>query len=323
MAGKYGIHIYHPRFGESGARYTYTPETNSIAKGVASIKFQTEAAAEEMLSMAREKQYDHFTDVLVDLIDRKLLDARQIGILIKIDFFEKFGNQTELNRIYNMCSDFRFGDAKKWRVSKADGKWYEPILIKYVDMPSGESTAPSYTFRSGIDEMPYREEMKVLKAQKKTAAGEMLGRIEQRLAELKAIIDNATKQQVVKFLRECEEAILDIGLDDVPLKTKMENQRELMGYVSLATGKNEDRTKLLITNTSPMKSKKTGEFWAYIIFTQSIGSGKEGKFTVPINQFNKAPIKKGDVIQALDWRPKIAQNGDKYWWLYDYEQTIL
>ena len=117
------------------------------------------------------------------------------------------------------------------------------------------------------------------------------------------------------LLNACEEAIHELKLPDVDLKVKIQNQLDMLGYIDLTTQDPADRRKLLITEVLPLKNKEKSEIWGYAVQTRSIGSGKTARLTVRSYRFNKNPLKKFDIIMALD----LEKNRSGYWYLLDYD----
>ncbi|STO12731.1 DNA polymerase III subunit alpha [[Flavobacterium] thermophilum] len=95
----FGIKIIPIEFGKSRAQYSADKETNSIVKGIASIKFLNESVAEELYELAKNK-YDDFVDLLIDIEEKTSCNARQMEILIKLNFFKMFGKNKKLYAIY-------------------------------------------------------------------------------------------------------------------------------------------------------------------------------------------------------------------------------
>ena len=98
FAKKVGIEIKPPKFRHSKAEYFCDKEANCIYKGIGSIKFMNDQIAEELYSL-RNNQYEDFIDVLI-AVSKTAVNSRQLDILIKLDFFEEFGNVNQLLR-YN------------------------------------------------------------------------------------------------------------------------------------------------------------------------------------------------------------------------------
>ena len=249
FAHKIGIKVTMPKFGVSRGEYFYDKERKIIAKGLSSIKYMGSAVADELYEMAK-KHYTHFVDILSDVNDSKI-DARQLEILIKLDFFSDFGNQRELLRIKSVFDDvFKKGEAKQVRKDKIQSTPLEPIVEKYsIGVTKSGGEAKSYT-----------------------------------------LLD------VHSILVESEDKIKSVGLPDFDDLTKIRNFADIMGYVGYTSGKEEDRRKLYVLDVVPLKRKKDGKQFGYSIFTKSIGSGKESRFTVRNSLYSTHPINRGDII---------------------------
>lgn len=96
LAQLYGIGVSSARFGVSHSNYHYDKETNTIYKGVASIAYMNDMTADVLLGVAETKPAS-FMDVLSRMPGT--INARQLDILIQLDFFSAFGNPTELTAI--------------------------------------------------------------------------------------------------------------------------------------------------------------------------------------------------------------------------------
>ncbi|MBQ5870880.1 MAG: hypothetical protein IIW69_00475, partial [Bacteroidaceae bacterium] len=118
------------------------------------------------------------------------------------------------------------------------------------------------------------------------------------------------------LLLACEKYIRESNLPDFDYRMKMSNQLELLGYIDLTTGKEEDRRKLVLTDVFPMKSKTNSEVWGYAIKTKSIGSGKVGRMTIKTALFNRRPVKQGDIIEVP--QNGLWKNQAGYWYLQEY-----
>lgn len=105
-----------------------------------------------------------------------------------------------------------------------------------------------------------------------------------------------TLLDVTSILKESEEVIRSFGLDDLSDILKVRNFYDVMGYIGYVSGKDEDRRKLYVTEVKPLHRKKDNKLFGYSVFTKSIGSGKESRFTVFCRVFDKDPISEGDII---------------------------
>ena len=262
-ANRVGIKITMPKWGLSRSEYFYDKERNIIAKGLTSIKYMSSSIAEELYGIAQETKYCRFIDVLIALDRYSSVNARQIDILIKIDFFSDFGNQRELLRIVELFDNlFKKGQAKKISKSKVDGTPLEDIVSRYsVGVTKSGGVAKSYT-----------------------------------LLDVKSV------------MREAEDAIKAVGMEDLPDLTKVRNFADVMGYVGYVSGKTEDRRKLYVLDIYPVHRKKDNKQFGYSVITKSIGSGKESRFTIFNRLYDKDPVKKGDIVYCRSF----DKNGEYY-----------
>lgn len=87
LAKQFGIIIHSIKFRHSTALYSC--DKTGIYKGIASVKFLNEDAANDLYSI-KDEQFETFIDVLARISNLKV-DSRKLEILIKLDFFSEFG----------------------------------------------------------------------------------------------------------------------------------------------------------------------------------------------------------------------------------------
>lgn len=126
-----------------------------------------------------------------------------------------------------------------------------------------------------------------------------------------------TLLDVRAIMREAEDAVMAVGMEDLSDMMKVQNFYDAMGYVGYVSGRQEDRRKLYILDCYPLARRDNGKQFGYSFVTKSIGSGKESRFTVPNYVFNKNPVKKGDIVYCQ----KFERNGD-YFKMTAYERLI-
>lgn len=131
------------------------------------------------------------------------------------------------------------------------------------------------------------------------------------------IAKSYTLLDISSILHEAEKAIRDMHLEDLSDIIKVRNFYDVMGYIGYVSGDEKDRRKLYITDLKPLFRKKDGKQFGYSVFTKSIGSGKESRFTVFNNVYNKEPVKEGDIIFCKGYE----RNG-QYFKLTAYERVI-
>ena len=103
FAKKIGIEIRSPKFRHSKSKYFCDKKENCIYKGIGSIKFMNDKVADELYEL-RNNNYDDFIDLLISL-SKTSINSRQLDILIKLDFFQEFGNPNQLLRYTQLFND--------------------------------------------------------------------------------------------------------------------------------------------------------------------------------------------------------------------------
>lgn len=101
-ARKVGITIKDIKFGHSKADYSMEKETNSIYKGIASIKYMSADVANKLYDLAHTQKFDSF----IDLLRAFPGDSRQLEILIKLNYFSQFGSIGKLLNIVELYNKF-------------------------------------------------------------------------------------------------------------------------------------------------------------------------------------------------------------------------
>ena len=102
---EFGIKIKPIRYGKSKDVYVENKKENAIYKGLASIKHLNHKASNELYELAKKNTYKTFTELLVDITEKTSVTTRQLEILIKLNFFEQFGEIERLLAIYNEFKD--------------------------------------------------------------------------------------------------------------------------------------------------------------------------------------------------------------------------
>ena len=87
LAKQLQIPIHSIKFRHSTAKYSC--DKNGIYKGIASVKFLNDDAANDLYAI-RDEKFDTFIDLLARIKDLRV-DSRKLEILIKLDFFSEFG----------------------------------------------------------------------------------------------------------------------------------------------------------------------------------------------------------------------------------------
>ena len=112
-----------------------------------------------------------------------------------------------------------------------------------------------------------------------------------------------------------ETLILSLNIPDFETNIRVKNFKEALGYYGYTTGREEDRKTLCVTGVKPLKRKKDNKQFGYSVFTKSIGSGREARFTVFNRTFKLEPLEEGDIIFCDGW----VREGE-YFTLTDYRK---
>ncbi len=120
---------------------------------------------------------------------------------------------------------------------------------------------------------------------------------------------------VKNILTEIEEWLKCNNVEDYTIQQKINFQNELLGFMNILSGEEEDRRKLLVLDVKPLVSQKNGKTWAYAINEVSIGSGKKNRLTIWSRVYEKNPILQNDIVYA----ERISKNDRGYWYLDSYK----
>lgn len=136
----FNIKIKQPKFRYSKSNYVMDKQTNSIYKGISSIKYLNTQVGELLYSL-RDNQYNSFVDLLIDI--NKKINRRQMEILIKLDYFSEFGKSSKLMQVYELFNNI-YGK-KQLRKDKY------PHLNEYFSKHCITETAAMYKFDDTIE----------------------------------------------------------------------------------------------------------------------------------------------------------------------------
>jgi DNA polymerase-3 subunit alpha len=104
-AKQYNIEVKPIKFGKSKAEYFMDKENNVIYRGCASIKYLNEIMSNELYILGTTKTYNNFIDLLVDLTENTSANKRQIEILIILNYFDMFGKNFKLLKIFEKFNE--------------------------------------------------------------------------------------------------------------------------------------------------------------------------------------------------------------------------
>ncbi len=272
LAERYKIAVSSPKYGQSRAAYSLNRETNTITKGLESVKFMNADVAEQLYTLSVEHPEVTSFMELLKYISETSVNSKQLDILIDLDFFSAFGNANQLGAMVYYFNFLKKGTATKVSKDKLEGARLDFIGEYATDIGKNGNVLKSY------------------------AITDMDG-----------------------LLKRCEAEVMgNHQISDRGYVDKCKIQQEYLGYVDIKTGKPEDRRRLMVTETFPLKSKKDGKIWAHVVKARSIGSGKTSTLTVKHWRFTMDPIIVDDIIFASE----VHKERGQYWYLDDYHVEI-
>ncbi len=118
------------------------------------------------------------------------------------------------------------------------------------------------------------------------------------------------------LMKKIEERIFALRLPEEPMKEKIKSHIEILGYIDVATNKEEDKRKLVVMSVRQLMGKYSDEPWAYIVTTRSLGTGKNSELTILSKLYKVFPVLEGDIVYAKT----VQKHKSGYWHLTDYKQ---
>lgn len=347
-AKKCNIIFQSPKFRYSRAGYFCNKETNTIYKGIGSIKFMNETVANELYEMSNMK-FGDFVDVLYYLKENTTLNSRQLDILIKIDFFEEFG---DINALLSIAEkfDLLYGKQqvrKDEQLQKLNVE--ESIVRKFAEKETltsiEEIDCLEFVKSLGYDEEQAKEKLSDCIKYKKNDDGEKVfnGYSSKKVFKQFEATDEqkekfATKTVIGRFSNINIEGLLkhilsNVEVDKCNLSQRMKYQIEHLGYVEYVNPKLDVRYIVILdidTTYSPKFKAyclKTGQICDMKIHSRLIKKDKRIKVS-----YAEVPVENGDVIymSRCDKEPKKRKVDDEWqvvpnefvWWINDYRKVV-
>jgi len=336
-AKKLNIDFKPPRFRYSQAGYFCDKESNSIYKGIGSIKNLNDNVAEEMY-MLREIKYNSFVDLLFDLKQKTSLNARQRDILIKINFFEEFGDINKMLKAAELFDEMygkqsisltkaeEYGishetfmksgcEFKPRRVDDIDFQkyvidHYPDVSLKGCEKKKRDGTPNGYSLKKFVKKYEISEE-DLFKYATKIVDGKYSD------YNLRTVLKNH---------------IESLKIPECTLADKMKYQLEFLGYVDYVDASVDSRY-LVITD---LDTKYSPKFKAYCIKNGESLDMKVKKKLVKRDPaiktcFTDTPFEDGDIIYVNKFRKEPRKRktesgwenvpGEWNWWCIDYRKV--
>jgi len=141
------IKINSIKFRYSSGRYQPNKETNSIYKGIGSIKGINEEIGNQLYEI-RDNEFDSFTMLLSYLKENVKINQRQLQTLIKLDFFTEFGKSKKLSYIADLYYAWQNKKTAKFYNKTKDEPIQLPFREEILERHSQKKSNCQY---SGID----------------------------------------------------------------------------------------------------------------------------------------------------------------------------
>lgn len=128
-----GFIVRAPKFGHAQNMYVCDKNTNTIYKGLGSIKSMQNIAADIMDKIAKlhpEKMLDIFMLCDEVKVDGKRINSKSMDILIDIGFFSEFGNIMTIKQVRHWYD--KYGKCKTIKKEKVQD-WEEELIRKYAE----------------------------------------------------------------------------------------------------------------------------------------------------------------------------------------------
>lgn len=126
----FDIRLRAPKFRYSHGSHTMDKESNTIYKGIGSIKYISNDLGDELYDL-RKEYFGTFIDLLKAIKTHTSCNSKQLDILIKLDYFSEFGKSGKLLKIVEMYEYIGKKNIKKTTVEKLP--FTEEQIKKYAD----------------------------------------------------------------------------------------------------------------------------------------------------------------------------------------------
>ena len=335
-------------YGHSKGLYAFDKKTNTIYKGLSSIKYINETVPEELVSLY-SNTYSDFVDLLYDLKQKTSINSRMLDILIKINFFKEFG---DINKLLAITEIFNSIYDKKTikKDSQIVNQFGEEIIRKYSNSETqthvDEIDYISYLTSLGIanieEELQDCIKYKYVKDSEgnkdKVPNGYSFTKIFKKYQMTEEEKSQFSTKTVYGQFQEIDTRgllkhifnILDVP--KVSVKQIIKYEAELLGYIDYKDS-TISKKYFVVTNLDTTYSPK---FTAYCINNGTTAELRVRKKKNPRNKqdkcktsFTEKPFENGDVLCLKGWgaEPKMKKTDDgwekdysvMYNWLYDYE----
>lgn len=327
----YGYHIMPAKFRRSRSGFFFDKTKGEIYKSIDSIKYMSAALADELYAL-RDNKYETFTDLLYDLRDKTSIDSRQREILIRLNFFEEFGDMNRLT--YTAYMFDQLADRKSvQRDQLAKMRLSEDVMAQF----SGRSTerrieeidVERWLADHGIDDAETVSKLMKPKgglSTKRAIKTFEISAEEQEAYATKIVCGNFYDIDNRKLISYLERTT------DVPpcsLRDQINYQREYLGYIDYVNPAFDPR----IVVVTQLDTKYSPRFNAYCLKNgkscdMKIHQKRDRRNKAIVTAWNDLPLVEGDIIymKKCEKTPRQKKVGDQWekvpgewvWWINDY-----
>lgn len=314
--GYFGIKFPPFLFGQDNRQITADESAGTINNALSSIKGFSRNLSSALYEAA-SLQTQYLTDILL-FLRRRGFKRAATEPLAKISYFQPFGNDRFSLRLIDLVDRLDYAEAASYSRDLVDNSFLHDIVPRFSNgLKKDGSPATRYTITN-----PDIIKLKSMRADflKQKRAAEKSGDTESYVDALENIERCESEISAHLFsinteiLHLCEAKLQSANIEDLPFRTRIHNQFEILGSLDLVTGKPEDRKLAYIEKVRPLLDKTTGKPWGYSIFTQSLGTGKKVRLTLRASLFNRIPVKEGSIIYA----DRCSCNKSGFWSLNEY-----
>ena len=204
--GYFNIKLNDIKFGYSDANYNLDKDTNSIYKGISSIKYLNVKVADELYTLSQSNMYTSFIHLLKDVIMNTSTDARQLKILTSLNFFSEFGCNKKLL-----------------------------LFTKYFTLLNNKKQfSQSKLYNNKFDEISIEKDEKTIKK-----------KIHLEMSQYKLLFENNSRQTEKMYVDLDIDVILQgiwesLNEEKLPLKEQLRTELEYLGYIEFKEPKASD-----------------------------------------------------------------------------------
>lgn len=333
LAKKKGFEVMPPRFRGSTAGFFFDKDNGRIYKSVDSIKYMNDVVANEMYAL-RDIQYNSFVDLLYDLNEKTSLNSRQLDVLIKVNFFEEFGDVSKLLYVAQRFDELsarksiridqlqsmtierediaRFsGKVTSTRIEEIDVDRFitdnniDPVELEKCHKPDGSWSTKKTIRKLGLS----LEDPQLLPYATKIVMGSF------------SDIDN---RGLLRYYEDTCKA------SPVTLRTRIGWEREYLGYIEYTNPTLSPR----IVVALDVDTKYTPRFTAYCLKSGATQVMKvHDKGWRGVTSYKSVPFVDGDVLVLSKCKRKprrrkvdgqwVEDPSEMEWWVENYRLTVL